>query len=157
MSEASGVTVRLVEPRDREQWAAMRAALWPESPYEEHLREIDVMLSGAPFSTLPTATFVSLGANGALTGFLEAGLRSHADGCGALHPVGYVEGWFVREEFRQRGSGRALLRAAEDWARAQGCREMASDALASNEPSHRAHRALGFEVVDWCLNFRKPL
>jgi hypothetical protein len=34
---------------------------------------------------------------------------------------------------------------------------MASDALANNEFAHRAHQALGFEIVDWCVNFRKPL
>ena len=72
-------------------------------------------------------------------------------------PVGFVEGWYVREPFRNRGVGRALMRAAEEWARRQGCIEMASDALIAEEGSHRAHQALGFEVVDRCVHFRKPL
>jgi len=42
------------------------------------------------------------------------------------------------------------MRSAEDWARAQGCLEMASDALINNEGSLRAHEALGFEIVDRC-------
>lgn len=62
-----------------------------------------------------------------MTGFLEVGLRSHADGCDPAQPVGFVEGWFVEEACRNRGIGRALMRAAEDWARGQGCVEMASD------------------------------
>jgi hypothetical protein len=33
---------------------------------------------------------------------------------------------------------------------------MASDALIDNE-AHRAHEALGFEVVDRCVHFRKEL
>jgi aminoglycoside 6'-N-acetyltransferase I len=49
------------------------------------------------------------------------------------------------------------MRSAEDWARAQGCREMASDALIDNEGSQRAHEALGFDVVDRCVHFRKVL
>ena len=49
------------------------------------------------------------------------------------------------------------MRSAEDWARAQGCLEMASDALIDNQASQRAHAALGFEVVDRCVNFRKAL
>ena len=49
------------------------------------------------------------------------------------------------------------MRAAEEWARAQGCVEMASDALIENERSRRAHEALGFEVVDRCVRFRRKL
>jgi GNAT superfamily N-acetyltransferase len=58
---------------------------------------------------------------------------------------------------RSKGAGRALMRAAEDWARSQGCRQMASDTWLDNEPWQRAHEALGFEVVDRCVHFRKAL
>ena len=47
--------------------------------------------------------------------------------------------------------------AAEEWARGHGCLEMASDALIDNDPSLKAHEALGFEVVDRCVHFRKSL
>jgi aminoglycoside 6'-N-acetyltransferase I len=47
--------------------------------------------------------------------------------------------------------------AAEAWARAQGCREFASDALADNMVSARAHRALGFDEVATIRCFRKAL
>jgi aminoglycoside 6'-N-acetyltransferase I len=89
-----------------------------------------------------------------MTGFLEVGLRSHAD---TAQPVGFVEGWFVHEAFRDRGIGKELMRTAEDWARRQGCLEMASDTWIDDERSLRSHQALGFEVVDRCVHFRKPL
>jgi aminoglycoside 6'-N-acetyltransferase I len=95
--------------------------------------------------------------HGALSGFLEVGMRSHADGCDTGRPVGFVEGWFVLEEYRGNGIGKELMHAAEAWARAQGCLEMASDALTDNSASERAHQALGFEVVDRCVHFRKAL
>jgi aminoglycoside 6'-N-acetyltransferase I len=106
---------------------------------------------------LPAVLFVSEDSEGALTGFLEAGLRSHADGCDTLRPVGFVEGWFVRDAARGRGIGRELMRAAEEWCRGHGCMEMASDALIDNQGSQDAHRALGFEVVDRCVHFRKAI
>ena len=53
--------------------------------------------------------------------------------------------------------GRALVAAAEEWARAQGYSEVASDALVENEASHRAHRALGFDEVERSVAFRKSL
>jgi aminoglycoside 6'-N-acetyltransferase I len=49
------------------------------------------------------------------------------------------------------------MRKAEDWSRRQNCREIASDALLDNLGSQRAHSALGFEVVDRCVTFRKSL
>ena len=72
-------------------------------------------------------------------------------------PVGYVEGWYVAENHRNRGIGRKLLAAAEDWARSQGCVEIASDTWIENEVSQRVHKALGYEVVDRCVHYRKTL
>ena len=92
-----------------------------------------------------------------LAGFVEVDLRSHADGCNPARPVGYIEGWYVAEDHRHRGMGRKLLAAAEDWARRQGCVEMASDTWIDNEVSQRVHEALGYEVVDRCVHYRKTL
>jgi aminoglycoside 6'-N-acetyltransferase I len=132
--------------------AKMRASLWPDAPVEEHLKELE-----SASSSLPSTILVAHDEEAGVIGFLEVGLRSHADGCDPARPVGFVEGWFVQTAFRNRGVGRALMRAAEEWARAQGCLEMASDTWIDNEESQRAHEALGFEVVDRCVNFRKPL
>jgi aminoglycoside 6'-N-acetyltransferase I len=148
-----GIKVRLADPSDRIQLAGMRASLWPDATFERHLRELE----NGPVSTMPTATLVAESEERVLAGFLEVGLRSHADGCDPAQPVGFIEGWFVEEAFRKRGIGGALVRAAEEWARAQGCVEMASDTWIDHEESERAHRALGFEVVDRCVHFRKTL
>jgi aminoglycoside 6'-N-acetyltransferase I len=142
----------------------MRAALWPESSLEEHAQELDALLNqeGAAGS-LPFATFVACADDGSLThegslnGFIEVGLRSHADGCDPARPVGFIEGWFVQEDSREQGIGAALVRTAEAWARSQGCREMASDTWIDHDLSQRAHLALGYEIVDRCVHFRKTL
>jgi aminoglycoside 6'-N-acetyltransferase I len=34
---------------------------------------------------------------------------------------------------------------------------MGSDATIDNAPSRRAHEALGYEIVDRCIHFRKTL
>jgi aminoglycoside 6'-N-acetyltransferase I len=153
----TGARVRLAQLSDREQLTHMRHALWPESPAEEHARELSAIFAGTFWGTLPLVDFVAETADGTLVGFLEVGLRSHADHCDPAHPVGYVEGWYVVEDFRRQGIGAALLRAAEDWARAQGCTEMASDHQLDNQLSQRAHQALGFEAVERSVLYRKPL
>ena len=149
--------IRQAGPQDWFQLAVMRALLWPDASEHEHLAELEESQSSPGQPQFPVVALVSEDEHGALTGFLEVGLRSHADGCDTRRPVGFVEGWFVREEYRGKGVGKRLMQAAEEWARAHGCREMASDALIDNAASERAHTALGFEIVDRCIHFRKAL
>ena len=151
------IGIRAARGEDREQLARLREALWPESSAVEHSKELLEILSVKGLGTMPLIELVATDAGGTLVGFLEVGLRSHADGCEVSHAVGYIEGWYVAESHRKRGIGRKLVLAAEDWARRQGCMEMASDALLENEASQRAHGALGYTVVDRCVRFRKAL
>lgn len=153
----STVTVRRAQPADLQQLAPLRTALWPESLVAEHAQELSSILDGKPFGILPLVIFVAETSEGILAGFLEAALRSCADGCDPKQPVGYVEGWYVSESYRRGGIGAALLGAAEDWARSQGCREMASDTQITNTLSQRVHESLGFEVAEHAVLYRKSL
>jgi aminoglycoside 6'-N-acetyltransferase I len=157
----SDVIIRQAQASDRDVLAEMRAQLWPEATVEQHRRELERLLAPAPAGPrgwmLPSAILVATDGEGVPLAFLEVDLRSHVDGCDPTRPTGYVEGWYVRDGLRRQGVGRALMRAAEEWAREQGCVEMGSDALIDNIGSERAHLALGFEVVDRCVNFRKTL
>jgi len=149
--------VRRARPEDVDRIAAMRVLLWPEGSLEEHRAEAEALLATGMSGTLPAATFVAETGEGLLTGFIDVGLRSHADACNPVRPVGFIEGWFVGEAHRQQGIGGDLIRAAEEWCRKQRCLEMASDAWIDDTVSHQAHQALGFEIVDRCVHFRKAL
>jgi aminoglycoside 6'-N-acetyltransferase I len=150
-------SVRQASVSDSAEIAEMCALLWPDTTAAEHHIETEQLLKTKMCGTLPSTIFVSHDKNGRITGFLQVGLRSHADGCNPTRPVGFVEGWFVLEEHRRRGIGSAMMRAAEDWARSLGCKEMASDTWIDERNSLKAHQALGFEVVDRCIHFRKSL
>ena len=91
-----------------------------------------------------------------LGGFLEVGTRPYAEGC-ETSPVAYIEAWYVDEDIRRQSIGRALFRAAEDWAREQQLSEIASDALIENEISIAAHKALGYQEVERIVCFRRDL
>jgi aminoglycoside 6'-N-acetyltransferase I len=148
--------IRQAQQSDEEDLAEMRSLLWPDTSLAEQRREIHAFLNGT-MAVTPAANLVAQDGSGRVIGFLEVDLRSHADGCDPAQPVGYIEGWFVREQFRARGVGRALVQAAEDWARKLKCLEMASDVLIDNDGSQKAHAALGYEVVDRCVHYRKAL
>jgi aminoglycoside 6'-N-acetyltransferase I len=157
MGNTMEIRIRPGEPADTEQLLLMRLALWPELSVNEDRLELEAALSGKPDSTMPLSILVAEADTGDLIGFLEVGLRSHADGCDTRVPVGFIEGWFVSERHRKKGVGARLLAAAEDWARARGCIEMASDTWLDNDGSQRVHESLGFEVVDRCVHYRKAL
>jgi aminoglycoside 6'-N-acetyltransferase I len=151
------IFIRPARPSDCDQLARLREALWPQSSFEEHVRELIPILEGKALATLPLTILIAEASDQTLVGFLEVDLRSHADGCDSSRPVGYIEGWYVTEDHRRLGIGAALVVSAENWARSHACLEMASDTWIDNELSQSAHEALGYEVVDRCVHYRKAL
>jgi aminoglycoside 6'-N-acetyltransferase I len=146
--------VRTVTWADAAAWKRMRRGLWPDQPGEELDREVEEFFAG----TLPEpqAVLLALDGSGQPVGFVELSIRPTAEGCRTSR-VAYVEAWFVTAGARGRGIGRALIVAAEEWGRAQGCEELASDTEMANEASALAHRAVGFEDAGILRCFRKDL
>ena len=60
-------------------------------------------------------------------GFAQCGLRTDYVEGTESSPVGYLEGIFVKEEYRKNGYAKELLIACEIWAKESGCSEFASD------------------------------
>lgn len=147
--------VRAVTRNDRDEWARMREALYPDPPVSEIDEWLDAMGAGGTHP-VGVAVFVADRGNGMLAGFVEIGSRNYAEGCETT-PVAYLEGWYVDPDVRRSGLGRRLLQAAESWAGANGFTEMASDAELHNAASLEAHRALGFDEVERQVCFRKTL
>ena len=146
--------IRPVERQDASDWLRLRLALWPESSEEEHGEEIEQFFSGR--SREPLAVLVAEDQEGRPIGIAELSIRPFAEGC-RTNRVGFLEGWFVVPEMRRQGVGRDLVEAAENWARAQGCREFASDTEPGNDASIAAHRAIGFTDAGTIQCFRKDL
>ena len=89
-------------------------------------------------------------------GFIERSIRPFADGCDS-RPIAYVEGWYVEPPSRNCGVGRALMRAAEQWARDRGFTELASDTALANEVGYAAHASCGFVETERLIKLRKAL
>ena len=148
------IRIRPAELRDRDALVDMFTSLWPGPP-GEHAFEIDEHFHNPAQYPFPTELLVA--ETDELAGFVQIDLRSHAEGCDPHRPVLYIEGWYVLPHHRGAGVGGALIRAAEDWGRAQGCLEMASDTWLDAEASQAAHQALGFEEVERSVHYRKKL
>jgi aminoglycoside 6'-N-acetyltransferase I len=147
-------SVRPVPPGDGAAWLHLRRALWPVGSEAEHTHQIAAFLGGR--SDDPLAVLVAVDATHGVLGFVELPIRHQAEGCSTDH-VAYLEGWYVVPQLRCQGIGTALVRAAEAWARTQGCTEFASDAARANDVSAAAHAAVGFAQVGEIRCFRKAL
>jgi aminoglycoside 6'-N-acetyltransferase I len=147
--------IRQVQKSDSVEWLRMRNQLWysPPESLDEHSQEIEQYFS--EFNP-NLATFVVERLNGKLGGFLEASIRSYAEGC-TTSRVGYIEGWYVDSDLRRQGWGKALVLAAENWAKQKGIEEMASDCELDNGVSLKAHLALGYVEVERIICFSKVL
>ena len=70
--------------------------------------------------------------------------RSHFTG----ETDAYIGELVVSKAAEDGGAGRALVGAAEDWARARGRKRVVVDTGAANMPARRFYAALGFEEED---------
>ena len=133
-------------------WLALRDGLWPQ-PRDLQLGEM------AAIAAEPRryAAFVAYGHDREPVGFAEAALRTDYVNGAQSSPVAFLEGLYVAPRARSRGIGRALVGEVCRWARALGCREVASDALVGNEASQAVHRALGFAETERVVFYRMPL
>lgn len=143
--------VRPVREADFPAWAAMRHRLWDDFDPAQ----LEAELAGLETLRTPFAILVAEAGSG-LVGFAEVAVRSVAEGA-PPGPTAYLEGIWVDPDHRRRGIARALLAAAEDWARQRGLAHLGSDALLDNALSHRWHRAAGFAEVERLVVFGKTL
>ena len=135
-------------------WLRMRDALWPEEEGNRHANEIEEFLAGR--SKMPLAVLVAVDQSDQPIGFVELFIRPYAEDCDTDR-VAYLEGWYVEQDNRRQGVGRALIEASEQWGREQGCTEFGSDALIDNDVSAAAHAALGFVETVQIRCFKKNL
>lgn len=135
-------------------WARLRAALWPDRPAADHRRGLAAILK---VGGSELAGFVARAGGGGIVGFAEATIRhDHVNGC-ETSPVVFLEGVYVEPAHRRRRVALALVEAVAAWGRLHGCGEFASDALAANDESHRFHRAIGFDETERVVFFRRTL
>ncbi len=150
---AQALVIRPVERADAAVWERMRTALWPD---DSGSHSTDIARFFSPQRNEPLEVLLACSGAGAPIGFVELSIRPHAVGC-TSDRVAFVEGWYVAPDHRRRGVGAALIRAAEEWGRANTCSELGSDTQLWNESSINAHKALGFEEVERLVAFRKSL
>jgi len=73
------------------------------------------------------------------------------------YPVGYLEGIYVKPEYRKKGLAKKIVEFAEKWAFEKGCKQIASDTWLRNKESQNFHKSIGFEEVEKIVHFIKKI
>lgn len=146
--------IEQIGPEATPEAARLAQLLWPEHTREELQEEFEQVLLSQK-----GAVFLAYGSAAAsqAVGFAQCQLRhDYVEGT-KCSPVGYLEGIYVQPDSRRQGIAGALLKACEQWASRQGCREFASDCELSNKQSLRFHLDCGFTEAGRVICFVKEL
>ena len=136
---------------DLEEAANLAVLMWTDASVRDLIGEFTDMLSkGDAQIFLKYVRDIPVG-------FAQCQLRyDYVEGTDTS-PVGYLEGIFIREEYRHRGYAKELVSECEKWAKEKGCKEFASDCETDNDSSFKFHIASGFEEANRIICFTKKL
>lgn len=131
--------------------AELALLLWPEHTLEEFIEEMSQVIAD------PKAKMFLAYVENEPIGFAYCQHRyEYVEGTSSS-PVGYLEGLYVKQDFRKQGVGRRLVLACEKWTKEKGCQEFASDCEWHNSTSLAVHKSLGFKEVNRIICFAKKL
>lgn len=136
---------------DLETLATLAVRMWQEHSINELINDFsEIMTNGK-------SQFYLKYENDVPVGFAQVQLRyDYVEGT-STHPVGYLEGIFVKEGYRSKGYAKELLAECEAWAKENGCHEFASDCEIDNINSLHFHMAMNFTEANRIICFTKTL
>lgn len=137
---------------DFNEWLDLALKLWSDDSTEEMQETLTYILQSPR-----EAGFLVKDDDASSIGFMNLSLRYEYVPGATQSPVAYVEGIYIKDEYRQQGIGRYLIEYAQQWALEHGCIELASDALLENTASHEFHQNVGFQEVERVVTFIKPI
>jgi aminoglycoside 6'-N-acetyltransferase I len=144
--------IQKIKKEDFDAWLEMGLLLWPKHSRTELKKEFEAILKSKK-----EETFLCRDEDGSYIGFVNLSLRYEYIPGATSSPVGYVEGIFVKQEYRKMGVAKKLIDAGEEWAKNQSCKEMGSDTELHNKLSQAFHKKLGFKEDDILVHFIKKI
>ena len=126
------------------EWAKLCNALWPHHTIEHFLNE------RANSSYRNEYLYII---NDEAAAFMSLSVRNDYVEGTKSSPVGYLEGIYVKPDYRKQGIARKMVEFAKKWSAERGCREFASDCLLENDISRKVHNSIGFKEANIIVCF----
>lgn len=141
-----------VTQSDLNDWLEMALALWPYESKSDMLSLFDTLMASENDRMLIARTD-----EGTAAGFANVSIRKEYVEGSNSSPVGYIEGIYVKSEFRKQGIAKKFVELTEVWSRERGCTEMGSDTEIENTESQNFHRRIGFSGESHIVHFIKKI
>lgn len=125
--------------------------LWEGSDFNEELENCKQILSSE------SETCFLIKEKDRYLAFIHLTIRSDYVEGSSHSPTAYIEGIFVKEDFRYLGFSKQLLKLAEEWSKQKKCTQLASDTELTNFSSIDFHKKVGFKEVSRIVCFIKDL
>jgi len=145
MEEA--VVIRAVESGDAEVVAALTGQLG----YERTPEDIRLWIQGVARADGRVALVACVDGN--VVGWIEVSIERRLQSA----PFALIGGLVVADGTRNRGIGRLLCHAAEEWARDRGLSKMRVTSRSTRADAHRFYLRDGYEEVKTSMVFEKDL
>ncbi|MBC8589427.1 aminoglycoside 6'-N-acetyltransferase [Paratissierella segnis] len=129
----------------------MALDLWPENDLDDLKRDFEYILGH-----LSDKVFLAK-VDDEYIGFIHMSIRKDYVEGSASSPVGYIEGLFVKPEYRRKGVGSELYNAGVDWVKKKGCSEIGTDCTIRNNVSFEFLIDMGFEETNKMICFIKDI
>ena len=131
--------------------AKLAILMWKKHTIDELATDFEEIL------TSNKSSIFLLSIENRVAGFAQCQLRhDYVEGTDSS-PVGYLEGIFIKEEYRKQGYAKELLKKCEKWAKEHECSEFASDCELNNDTSLQFHMKMGFTEANRIICFTKQL
>lgn len=148
MTEAMPLTIRHARLEDAEVLANLAGQLGYPSTVEQVCRRFEVLAQKSD----ENAVFVAE-VNGKICGWVHA----HTYKLLVDAPEVEIGGLIVDENMRGQGIGEQLMRAAEGWAREQGCASVYLRSNTLRTQAHEFYKRIGYTIIKSQYAFRKIL
>ncbi|MED1864510.1 GNAT family N-acetyltransferase [Fictibacillus nanhaiensis] len=129
----------------------MALALWPDNEFSELRKEFKQLLNSDKDKVIVYLMHAQLIA------FIHISVRSDYVEGSHDSPTGFIEGIYVKPEYRKKGISKKLIEKGESWLKTKGCSQIGSDIEQSNDTSYHFHKNVGFKEVNRLIAFIKDI
>ena len=126
----------------------MRSELYSSLSGEFHVEEMEKIFNSSEWY----CQFIE-DKNNRVLGFIELSSRNVVDGC-LSSPVAYIEGLYLKSEFRGKGLGKEIINIILSWCREKDFSELATDTEQNNSKAQEFFQAVGFQETYRVVEFR---
>lgn len=147
------INLKIIKAKDIhiDELTTMAVDLWPDNEFDQLREEI------LPKLDSERDVFFLSKIEDTIVGFIYMSIRNDYVEGSSSSPVGYLEGIYIKPDYRHKGIGKQLVTKGEEWAKSKACKEIASDILYDNTDSYNFHTKVGFKEVNRLICFIKDI